>query len=125
MLTQVEFVDRFADAAHRIRRLVRGHWLVLPLALLCIYFAWHAVHGRRGLVAMLDLKRELATAQAELAGLEARRSALEERVRALEPGAVDADLLEGELRRLGYVRPDELVVLIDPLPEEETAASGQ
>ncbi|GBD43818.1 hypothetical protein HRbin40_01300 [bacterium HR40] len=115
--------DRLADAIHRLRRLVRGHWLVLPLALLLVYFLWHAVHGRRGLVALLDLERELAAAQQELARLESERAMLEERVEALSPGAVDADLLESELRRLGYVRPDELVILAEPGARPEAADS--
>jgi cell division protein FtsB len=114
----VGFADHLAEAAHRFRRLVRGHWLVLPLALLLAWFVYHAIHGRRGLVAWMDLRREVAAARAELEGLEAKRTALEARVRALEPSGVDADLLEGELRRLGYVEPDELVILVDP-PEEE------
>lgn len=110
----MRFADHLAEFLHRVRRIVRGHWVVLPLALLLVYFAWHALHGRRGLIARMDLERRLAAAQSELAELEARRRDLEERVRALEPGGVDADLLEGELRRLGYVHPDELVVFVDP-----------
>lgn len=111
------FADRFADALHHVRRLVRSYWLVLPLAVLLAWFFWHALHGRRGLVAWMDLRREVAAARAELDALEAERAALEARVRALEPSGVDADLLEGELRRLGYVEPDELVILLDP-PED-------
>ncbi len=98
-------------ALYRARRLVREHWLTVPLAALILYFGYHAIHGNRGLVAWMDKKRELALLEAERERLLDEKTELLARVRALEPSGVDADLLESELRRLGYVRPGELVVL--------------
>jgi len=111
--------DRLADLLHRLRRTIRARWLLLPLTLLLAYFGYHAVHGKRGLLAWMDLRREVARAERELAALEAEREALARRVEALRPGQTDADLLESELRRLGYLRPEEVIVLVEPEPEAE------
>jgi cell division protein FtsB len=75
------------------------------------YFAWHAVHGQRGLLAWVDLSRELEQRRAELAELRAERVAIERRVDGLRPDAIDPDLLEEELRKLGYVGERELIIL--------------
>ncbi len=112
--------DRIADLGHRLRRLVRTGWLLVPLTLLLAYFAYHAVHGQRGLIAWMDLRREVAQAQRELETLEAERERLARRVEALRPGQTDADLLESELRRLGYLRPEEVIVLVEPEAEAES-----
>ena len=109
--------ERLADLLHRFRRTVRARWLLLPLTLLLVYFGYHAVHGKRGLIAWMDLRREVARAQRELAALEGEREALARRVEALRPGQTDADLLESELRRLGYLRPGEVIVLVEPETE--------
>ncbi len=115
----MNWADRIADLSHRLRRAVRARWLLLPLTLLLAYFAYHAVHGQRGLIAWMDLRREVARAERELAALEAERKRLADRVEALRPGQTDADLLESELRRLGYLRPEEVIVLVEPGEEEQ------
>ena len=46
-------------------------------ACLAGYFVYHAVQGDRGLLAWLQLSRELAESQAVLAGLSAERTALD------------------------------------------------
>ena len=121
-----QLADPVAEAVRRGLRLIRSHWLVLPLAFLLLWFVYHAIHGRRGLIAWIDLRREVAAARAELAELESRRAALKARVEALAPEAIDADLLKTELRRLGYIEPDELVILVEPrsatLRGDDTAA---
>jgi cell division protein FtsB len=100
-------------------RWVVGRWpLVLTSAILA-YFAYHAVHGQRGLLAWVDRNREIEAARQELAGLTAEREAHERRIRGLRPGQLDRDLLEEELRQLGYVRPNEVIVL----PSQPAAAA--
>ncbi len=92
-----------------VRRLRSGWPLLLALALLG-YFTWHGLHGRRGLWTWIQVGRELERARVELAGLEAERRALERRVDALQPDRSDPDLLEEQLRRLGYVGEREAVI---------------
>lgn len=93
-----------------LRRLWSGWPLLLALALLG-YFTWHGLNGQRGLWTWIEVGRELERARAELAGLQAERRALEQRVDALQPDRSDPDLLEEQLRRLGYVAEGEAVIL--------------
>jgi cell division protein FtsB len=89
----------------------RGRWVVVPLALTLFYFGWHAIHGERGLIAWVDLNHELDMAKAELVTLQAERQWLERRVAGLKQDAIDPDLLEEELRKLGYVGEREMIIL--------------
>jgi cell division protein FtsB len=98
---------------HAGRRALRGRWVVLPLATALVYFAWHAMHGQRGLLAWIDLTRQVETARGELGELRRERQALDRRVQGLQPDRLDPDLLEEELRKLGYVKEGEVVVLTD------------
>jgi cell division protein FtsB len=83
----------------------------VPVSVALAYFGWHAVHGQRGLLAWVDLSRELEQGRAELAELRAERLAIERRVDGLRPDAIEPDLLEEELRKLGYVGERELIIL--------------
>lgn len=94
-----------------IARSLRGRWVALPLALALVYFGWHAVHGERGLLAWVDLQRQLEQGRAELAALQAERATVERRIDGLREDAIDPDLLEEELRKLGYVGERELIIL--------------
>jgi cell division protein FtsB len=100
-------------------RFMRGRGIAILLALALVYFGYHGLHGGRGLLAWIDLNREVEAARQELAVLKAERSELERRVKGLAPDAIDPDLLEEELRKLGYVGEREVVVLT---PEREGAA---
>jgi cell division protein FtsB len=95
--------------------LVRRWHLVLGLLLLA-YFAHHGVHGERGLLAWIDKSRELQSARAELATLDAQITELAGTVEALQPDRSDPDLLEEQLRNLGFIGKDEVIVLTQPRP---------
>jgi cell division protein FtsB len=94
-----------------IVRAVRGRWAVVPLALMLFYFGWHAVHGERGLIAWLDRNHEVDMARARLQSLQSERRGLEGRISGLRQDAIDPDLLEEELRKLGYIGERELIIL--------------
>lgn len=82
----------------------------LGLSMLC-YFAYHVVHGERGILAWHQLERQVAEAQAELDQIRGQREVLEHRVSLLHNDNLDADLLDEVVRRnLGYGRPDEIVI---------------
>lgn len=95
----------------RIRRAMAPGLIFLTLA----YFAYHAIQGNHGLLALGELERELVTLQVEAVAVSAERQALEQLVEGLRPEAVDPDLLEERARAvLGFIRADEVIL---PLPK--------
>jgi len=79
------------------------------------YFAYHAVNGGRGLLALRQLQREAADAR-QLAEITAsQRLVFENRVRLLHPRSLDPDMLEERARvMLNYGYPDDVVVFAHP-----------
>lgn len=92
-------------------RWLRGRWPLVAAAAVMAYFGYHAIHGQRGALAWLDRNREIEATRQELARVAAERDGLERRVRGLRPNQLDRDLVEEELRALGYVRGSEAIVL--------------
>ena len=83
--------------------------------LLCMYFAYHLLHGDRGFFANKGLQIKLTQAQEKLATKQAERTALENRVRLMRPDGIDLDLLDERARVvLGFVKSDERVILQTP-----------
>ena len=90
---------------------LRGRWLSVGVTLVLAYFGYHALHGRYGFLAWIDTSRDLELARQQLASLSAERLRLEGDVAAFQPDSLDRDLLEEQLRLLGYVRPNEVIIL--------------
>lgn len=87
------------------------------------YFAYHTVHGDRGLVALTHLQSEVARAQATLDQAKAERDEMERRASLLRPDNLDPDLLEERARAvLNQSHPDDLVIL---LPRRSATQSTQ
>ena len=87
-----------------------------------VYFAYHAVQGDRGLLALGTLRGEVNTLQAEVLDVRNARFGLEKNVHMLRPETVDPDLLEERARLLlGFGKPDEWIVIIHP---EDTSLSA-
>jgi cell division protein FtsB len=83
------------------------------------YFLYHTVEGERGWVAQMKLQHETFMARERLAKLRGEREALERRVEMLRPEKVDPDLLGEEARKaLNYSKPNEIIILTPPPPEE-------
>jgi cell division protein FtsB len=75
------------------------------------YFAFHAVHGDRGLIAWNNLKLRVEAAQVVLDDTSAERRVLERRVRLLNPRSLDPDMLDERARlMLNVGRDDEIVI---------------
>lgn len=80
-----------------------------------VYFAYHAVQGDRGLLALGKLRGEVETLQAEVLDVRSARLELQKKVHMLRPDSIDPDLLEERARvLLGFGHPEELVVIIHP-----------
>ncbi|MGF1640140.1 MAG: septum formation initiator family protein [Rhodospirillales bacterium] len=91
----------------------RARHVVGPAIGVCAvsYFAYHVIHGDRGLIAWRSLEQQVAAAESELARVQAEREVLEHRVHLLHPDGLDLDMLDEWSRRLlNYGDPDELVI---------------
>ncbi|MBR0672778.1 septum formation initiator protein [Roseomonas soli] len=102
----MRFIKRFLQA------------IALPSLFLAVsgYFAWHAMHGDRGLIAREQRIADIAAARAELARAESEREGMERRVAGLRGDRLDRDQLDERARALlNMVGRDEVVV---PYPPE-------
>jgi cell division protein FtsB len=82
------------------------------LVLLAFYFGYHALHGERGLYALVKEQRQLAAVNEELKQTRAERERVELRVSHLRDNSLDLDLLDEQMRRmLGVMKPGEVILL--------------
>ncbi|HEX2527689.1 MAG TPA: septum formation initiator family protein [Geminicoccus sp.] len=93
-----------------LRREIRWRWLSGVFLLLTAWFAWHALHGSRGLYAYLDQRRAVQILEQDLAALEERRDALKRHQELLDSRHMDADLVEEKLLQLGWMREGDVFV---------------
>jgi len=86
------------------------------------YFAYHAVHGDRGLTTWWSLRHNIDEARAELAMVKAERQHLEHRVSLLQPHHLHPDMLDEQARRmLNLIGPHEVIILT---PEDPGTPAG-
>ena len=85
---------------------------VPALALIVVgTFAAHAVAGPNGILAWGGYHRALEQRQAELAQIQKQEAELKHRSDLLNPNSADPDIADELVRkRLGLVRPDEVIV---------------
>jgi len=80
-----------------------------------VYFAYHAVQGDRGLIALGKLRQDVGELQAQVLDTRAERMAFDQKVVALRSDNIDPDLLEERARLLlGYGYEDEVLVITRP-----------
>ena len=95
----------------------RRAWQIIPqviAACLMIYFSYHAVEGDRGVLAYLQLQKDLEVTSAEAEMAAQNRADWEHRVSLLKPDSIDPDMLEERARQvLNYGRDDELVIFLN------------
>jgi cell division protein FtsB len=95
----------------------RAAWLPAVCTALIAFFAYHAVAGTSGILALGGYKAERARLSAEAAEVAERKAELKHKVALLDPSHVDPDLADELVRRnLGVVRGDELVIPLDRRP---------
>ena len=98
---------------HELRR--RSRQIAPQVLFACVfgYFAYHAVHGDRGILAWQRLEQELDRTKSVHATLAGERAALEHKVSLLRPEHLDPDLLDEQARRLlNYGRAEDLVIIL-------------
>lgn len=102
----MSLIDEFRARARHVMGPVLG---VLAIG----YFAFHAIHGDRGLIAWNQLKIQVEAAQVVLDDTSIERQALENRVRLLNPRSLDSDMLDERARlMLNIGRDDEIVIFM-------------
>ena len=85
------------------------------LALLIVYFGFHAFTGDRGILTSNQRDETLVAKRHELALLQAQREDLEKRAHLLRNTSLSADLLEERARSLlGFADPRDYVIRMKP-----------
>jgi cell division protein FtsB len=88
--------------------------LSIGLGAAILYLGAHAVTGRQGLVAYVDLQAQERALEQRLDRLDGERTALEARAARLRPETLDLDYLDERARiTLAAGDPDELVFVLD------------
>lgn len=88
--------------------------LSIGLGAAILYLGAHAVTGRQGLVAYVDLQAQERALEARVADLEQERVRLEARAARLRPDTLDLDYLDERARiTLAAGDSDELVFVLD------------
>ena len=91
----------------------RARHIVGPVLGICAvgYFAYHLVHGDRGLFAWWQLTQRVVDAQEVLDAVQMDRRIMENRVKLLHPQNLDPDMLDERARAmLNYGKPGDIVI---------------
>ncbi len=87
------------------------------------YFLYHTIQGDHGWMAMVRLKGEVASAQANLSQLQKEHQQLEHRVEMMRSSHIDPDLLDEQARSmLNYSKPNEIIVLTPPTNKDPNSS---
>ena len=93
--------------------LLRPRQILAPVIFATVfgYFGYHLVNGDRGLLAMVNLQREVLVAEQNLAEAETTRKIWERRVAALRNYSLDQDMLDERARvLLNFSRKDDTII---------------
>ncbi len=94
----------------------RARHVVGPVIGICAigYFAYHAINGQRGMLALRQLTQQVDVANLEFQSVHSERKSLEHKVKLLHPESLDPDMLDERARlMLGYGYEDDIIVLPD------------
>ncbi len=81
-------------------------------ALLFAYFVMHAIQGNRGLLAWLQIRQQIATADVEHSISLEKRLNWERRIALLRSDAMNRDMLDERVRLVtGFLKKDEILVI--------------
>lgn len=88
--------------------------LSIGLGAAILYLGAHAVTGRQGLVAYVDLQAQERTLESRLSAVEAERNVLEARAARMRPETLDLDYLDERARiTLAAGDSEEIVFALD------------
>lgn len=84
--------------------------LNLFIALMLLYFTFHSIYGQRGIISYFKMQAELKKSYQQLELLRAERLEINNRSRLLQPGSLDIDMLDEQIRNvLGASNPKEQI----------------
>jgi cell division protein FtsB len=87
---------------------------IVLIAVVLVYFAFHAIGGANGLLSYLEVKRRIVEVVAGVESVRDDLAALQIDVGLLGKGMIDIDMLEERCRAiLGYSYPGEVVMKSD------------
>jgi cell division protein FtsB len=95
---------------------VRARYIVGPvIGIFAVgYFAFHAIRGERGIIALRQLSLQVELAQLEYFKVNSQRKELEHRVSLLHPDSLDPDMLDERARvMLNYGYKDDIIIIPD------------
>jgi len=97
---------------HFVGFLLRRYFVHSFIVLFLGYFVYHTYHGERGLIAQKALKSEYAALKIEHKALKKQRISLENKITSLGAGdgQIDSDLLDEYAKKMGYIRPNEILI---------------
>lgn len=97
MTMLANLTDQIARAAKSALRQA-----IAPALCACVvsYFAYYAIHGDRGLVAMKQIQGEIAQAETVLQQLKSERERMERRAQLLRGDNLDRDMLDERARSM-------------------------
>lgn len=79
-----------------------------------MYFSVSAVRGKRGLLTLMDLKKEIEHNKLLLQHISLERDKLSNRIFGLYEKSLDLDLLDEQAKNaLGYVNLNEFMIMLD------------
>jgi cell division protein FtsB len=93
---------------------LRARYIIGPvLGIFAVgYFAFHAIRGERGIIALRQLSLQVELAQLEYYKIKSQRKELEHRVSLLHPDSLDPDMLDERARvMLNYGHKDDIVII--------------
>ena len=98
-----------------IRLRARHIWLTVFGAFVLAYFSYHMIQGNHGVIALLELRANVAAAEIIQSETSTDHARLVQQVALLRPDNLDPDMLEERTRvMLNYVHPDEIVIITPP-----------
>ena len=85
----------------------------LAIGMMMFYMVFHALHGERGLYALVKEQQKREVMSAELEQVKVELAAVENRIDRFQTASVDLDLLDEQLRRhMGIAPEGEYLVLM-------------
>ena len=82
-------------------------------ATIFLYIIFHTIQGERGLIAFMQIHREVLAAKKTQQTLISKKNRLQNKVALLSSKSLDIDMLEERVRiMLGYSLPNETIILL-------------
>ena len=110
----------------RLRRPAFWRPLAVAVALVAFqgYLGFNVVSGQFGIESQRQMHEEITELRAQSAALQAQISAYRHRVGLFDPARLDPDILSERARALlAMARPDDVVVMVDPISGEPIMSS--